>query len=352
MSSPERALRDRIAAVGPLPFAEVMREALYGEDGYYRRDVSPIGKGGDYVTGSSLSPLFGRSTASMLLRLDACLERPADYLEVGYGDGKHLESLLEGLPRSAGRRILAFDRVSKELPRAVTRLDELGSPQLDPVSGMIFSYELFDALPVNRLIGRSDGSIGELWVDLDSSGKFQYVERGLSDPALLAAFDEVGRVLQPGQIADVALGWAPLYRQMAELLEVGILVTCDYGFERRRLFDTRVRMHGTLACYRQQRVHRDALRDLGKQDLTAHVDFTTLREVGEEVGLETIAWTRQARWLVACGLFDQIQSETRSGRLEAMDLLHPEGMGEEIRVLVQGRGIDAHALLDLDLLGG
>ena len=42
---------------------------------------------------------------------------------------------------------------------------------------------------------------------------------------------------------------------------------------------------------------------VGEQDLTAHVDFTALLRAGEESGLATVAFTRQALWLTAAGLF-------------------------------------------------
>ena len=352
MSGTAKFLEERIRSEGPIPFAEVMAEALYGEDGYYTGAVSPIGAQGDYVTGSSLSPLFAQSTAQVLRRLDRVLETEADLLEVGYGDGRHLAGVIDGLGGAKGRRILAYDRVSREVPAGVERLAHLTLPPQDRVRGLLFSYELFDALPVNRLIVRSDGTLGELWVDLDAAGNLTYVEGPLSDAELHDALGSGGEPLARGQIADIAPGWASLYRRMAGLLEVGLLVTCDYGFDRQRLFDPRVRFHGTLACYRSQRVHRDALRDLGNQDLTAHVDFSTLREVGEEQGLESVAFTRQARWLLACGLFDRIPTDDQASRLQAIDLLNPEGMGEEIRVLVQTRGVEAERLLDLELLGG
>ena len=350
MSTPAQRLRERIAANGPVPFAEVMGEALYGESGYYRRQTVPIGPEGDFVTGSSISPLFGRATAEVIRRLDRALGRPVDFLEVGYGSGAHLGSVLESLDAVSRRRVIAVDRVKRQLPSSVEVMEEVPDPEEIALSGLIFSYELFDALPVHRLIGRQDGSVGELWVDLDSNQTLRYVEGDLSDPVLRGCLGPGCTNLAAGQIVDVTPGWTQLYRQLASLLSEGLLVTFDYGFERRRLFDQRVRPHGTLACYRSQRVHRDALSDMGNQDLTAHVDFTALWEAGEDVGLETFAFTRQARWLLACGLFDQIQGADQTGRIEAMDLLNPAGMGEEIRVLVQGRGVDIGRLFDLEML--
>ena len=343
--SPADRLRERIRTGGPIPFAAFMEEALYGEAGYYNRPDPPIGEAGDFVTGASLSPLFGRATARLLRRLDRALGRPAELFEAGYGTGAHLGNVIEALSGD-GRRVLAWDRVARPAPPGVERVEHLSD--IEPVDGLIFSYELFDALPVHRLIGRGDG-IGELWVDLDTEGDFSWKEAELSDPALPDLLE--GLHLEPGQIADLAPGWVPLYREIAGRLGRGLLVTCDYGFERERLLDVRIRRHGTLACFSRQRVHRNPFVLVGEQDLTAHVDFTALIRAGEEAGLATVALTRQALWLTACGLFDDLQDATPEARQEAMALLDGEGMGEDIRVLVQAKGIDPGEVLDLRMLG-
>ncbi|HEY2738155.1 MAG TPA: SAM-dependent methyltransferase, partial [Thermoanaerobaculia bacterium] len=256
--SPADRLRDLIRTAGPIPFAVFMDEALYGEGGYYRRDHLPIGEEGDFVTGSSFSPLFGRATARLLRRLDTALGRPADFLEAGAGTGAHLENVAATLlDRETKRRLLGWDRIVRPLPEGVAQVTGLEEIENGGITGMIFSYELFDALPVHRLIGRAEeiGGIGEVWVDLDDSGAFTWREGELSDPTLAGLLG--GATLQPGQVADLAPGWRPLYTELARRLGRGLLVTCDYGYERDRLLDTRVRQHGTLAAYTRHRVHRN-----------------------------------------------------------------------------------------------
>jgi SAM-dependent MidA family methyltransferase len=305
MSAPAERLRQRIRADGPIPFASFMEEALYGEGGYYTRSDLPIGTDGDYVTGSSYSPLFGEATARILRRLDGLLGRSADFLEAGYGSGAHLRAVLAAVGGEEARRAWGWERQPRSLPspaQSLGRLDEIDKGSVD---GLIFSYELFDALPVHRLIRRQEG-LGELWVELGAEGSFRFVEDELSDPGL-------SRLLPDGET---------------------------------------VRFMGTLACYRHQRVHRDPFLQVGEQDLTAHVDFSSLREVGEELGLETLTFTPQARWLGASGIFEGLAEAEPERRLEAMTLLDPGGMGEEIRVLVQGRGVDAQELFDLEILTG
>ena len=335
--SVEERLRQRIEAEGPLPFAVVMEAALYGEGGYYARDELAIGPQGDFVTGSSWSPLFGRTTARLLRRLDRALGGVADLLEVGPGTGAHLRAVAEageGMPR----RLLACDRQRRLFPEAPEGVIAIERPEeAGPLRGLVFSYELFDALPVHRLIGREKRGVEELRVAISPAGELAWEAGAVSDERLVEWLERRGIALQPGQIADLSLEWEPLYRRLASTLQEGLLVTCDYGFETAALFDPRVRRAGTLACYREQRVHRDALRELGSQDLTAHVDFAALREAGEAEGLVTVGFLRQAPYLVATGIFEDLAAQPDLAPA-AQRLLDGEGMGEEIRVLVQARG--------------
>jgi SAM-dependent MidA family methyltransferase len=341
-------LAERIRRDGPLSFAAVMEDALYGEGGYYTRDPPAIGMDGDYVTGSSLSPLFGRATARVVERVAAALGTPADYVEIGYGGAEHLDTVATSLSGPRAGRLLAWDRVARWTPPGVRRLSALAELRELAVEGVVFSYELFDAVPVHRLIGRVDGGIGELLVDWREDQGFFYVESDLSSDSLHDLLD--GHALEPGQIADLAPSWRPLYRELARGLRRGLLITCDYGYERSLLLDARVRRHGTIACYSHHRVDRDALSNLGAKDLTAHVDFTALRETGEAEGLTTVAWTRQAPWLVAAGIFDEIAATGAPASAQARMLLDGEGMGEEIRVLIQSVGLETSAVFDVAAL--
>lgn len=346
MSLPGERLRARIESDGPIPFAEFMEEALYGEGGYYSRAAMPIGPEGDFVTGSALSPLFGTSTARLLARLATALGGRSDMLEVGYGDGSHLQAVLDAIDGRGRHGIWAWDRVAREVPDGVTPLTDLDDLER-PIEGLVFSYELFDALPVHRL-RRTEAGWQELRVGL-AGDRFDWVATELALPELEELAPRYAPHAVPGQLVDLSADWRPLYRRLVDRLDAGLIVTCDYGFDRRRLLDGRVRRHGTLACYRRQTVHRNPFVDVGRQDLTAHVDFTALIEEGEAAGLATVALVSQTEWLGACGVFDGLAGAGVEERWAAAHLLDPAGMGTAIRVLVQRRGVDAADLFDLPL---
>jgi len=62
-------------------------------------------------------------------------------------------------------------------------------------------------------------------------------------------------------------------------LRRGKLVAIDYGHTAEETFSP-ARHRGTLRAYFQHRVSDDLLANVGKQDLTAHVNFSAIQSVG------------------------------------------------------------------------
>ena len=323
-------LEQEIRRGGPIPFRRFMEVALYHpEHGYYTRGRSPVGKEGDFVTGPSLSPAFSYAIGKLIrefVRLNT--DGMSTIVDVGSGSGE----LVRALSDVENAQIFDIERGESifDLPRNGAQL--------------VISNELFDAQPFARLVQRGD-ELHELTVTED----FEWSERE-ADPRYVAYFDERGIELDDGQFADVSLEWEALYADLCRFVEHGAILTFDYGYAEDRLFRSRVRRYGTAAAYRGHRVSRDLLADPGEQDLTAHINFTDLQRTGERLGFTTLAFTRQAQFLLGLGiteheLFTPIQDlksasiELMEQRDEARRLVLPDGIGEDIRVLLQGKGL-------------
>ena len=141
----------------------------------------------------------------------------------------------------------------------------------------------------------------------------------------------------------------------AAALERGFLVTIDYGHRARELYGPG-HLRGMLLAYRNHRAHEDWLAWPGEQDLTAHVNFTALEERGRELGLRTLGYTQQTQFLLALARASDFadlpgaeasEIEKLNARLQLKQLIHPEGMGETFKVLIQAKGVEGGVLSGL-----
>ncbi|HEX7153115.1 MAG TPA: SAM-dependent methyltransferase [Thermoanaerobaculia bacterium] len=334
----ERGLRHELRNLlqyGDLSFRDFVELALYHpEFGYYTRGASPVGKGGDFVTSPSLSPVFsyalGRLVDEFVSRAGGAL---SSIVDIGCGDGTLIRAL-----RSERARFYGVDRVGGDF----RTLDEV------PRDGahLIFSNELFDALPFARLVQRGE-HVHELFVN-EVNGELEWHEHEAS-PLYEDYFASHGIELSDGQFADVSLEWEAMYADVARFVTQGLIVTFDYGFRAPQLFHPRIRRFGTAAAYRHQRVTRDLLSNPGEQDLTAHINFSDLERAGEREGMTTLFFDSQAKFLLSLGITDhelfrpiqdvEMTVDLIDPRDEARRLILPDGIGEDIRVLVQGKGV-------------
>jgi SAM-dependent MidA family methyltransferase len=336
---------------GPLSFRDFMELALYHPElGYYARRENPVGKGGDYVTAPSLSPVFSFAIAGLVREFVRRTEGGlTTFVDIGCGCGELIRSLIAQLDEKNVR----FFGVDRSLSRAESDLPIVRTLDEVPRDGahLLFSSELYDAMPFARLVQRGE-HLHELWV-IERDGVLDWTEHEAT-PVYDDYFAAHEIALAEGQFADVALEWSAFYEDVARFLTCGLIVTLDYGYAARKLFHPRARRFGTAAAYAGHRVHRDLLTSPGKQDLTAHINFTDLERAGERHGAQTLFFDGLAKFLLAIGateheLFMPVHelsiSSAEQGmalmeaREEARRLVLPDGMGEDLRVLVQGKGM-------------
>jgi SAM-dependent MidA family methyltransferase len=205
---------------------------------------------------------------------------------------------------------------------------------------------LLDALPVHRVV-REDGELREIYIMLDGEERLRETLGPLSTPALSEYFRDQAIELADGQVAEAGLGAARWIEDAGRRLGRGFVLTIDYGYGARELYDAR-RAGGTLLAYERHRTSEDWLRAPGEQDLTAHVNFTALEMAGRRAGLEPLGLVSQSHFLLALAGANQLADFEDAGaseveryrtRLAFQELIHPDGMGERFRVFAQKKGI-------------
>ena len=229
------------------------------------------------------------------------------------------------------------------LPGLVAWVENLDSLAPRSLTGLFFSNELVDAFPVHR-IQMVGGQVQELFVRYED-GKFVETLRPLSTPQLMAYLDRLNLTLPEGYRAEINLlaqGWM---RQVAQTLDRGVVLTIDYGHTAQDLYGLD-RPHGTFLCYYHQMASENPFERIGLQDMTSHVDFTSLATVGLEAGLSVTGFTNQMSFLIGLGIEDMIaQLEPDSPEFRAaIHLLKPDGMGRTFKILIQHKGIEAPVL--------
>jgi SAM-dependent MidA family methyltransferase len=348
-----RLLHDEIRARGPLSFARFMELALHHpEHGYYALGSSRLGRAGDFFTASDVGPAFGACLARQLVEMDALLDRPNPFRYVEHGAGRGLlardveDALLASAPdlarrldvvlidSSRGMRAAAAERV----PTSRVLTDRHAKPS---GLGCVVAVELLDALPVHR-VRRRGPTLYEVMVGLHGERLVEVEEA--AQGVLLDWAERYGAARGDGDEAEACLALRPAVSGLAGAIDRGFVVIVDYGHEADRLFGPAHR-RGTLLAYHRHRVSEELLVRVGEQDLTAHVNLTALAAEAEALGLHVAGSTTQDRFLIANGILDDLDAEAQGPlaatkrRLQAKQLIHPQGMGTTFKVVVLTKGM-------------
>ena len=192
-------LAERIRRLGPITFAEYMRECLYHPaHGYYSRPEAR--RFADYYTSVDINPVFGRLLARQFAEMWEQLGRPPEFLllETAAGTGRLARYILQfaekRLPDFFGAlRYVAVELSAARREQLAASLSRFVAPgkchpsnEIPPriPAGCVFSNELIDALPVHR-VEQQAGALKELFVAHGENG-FREIPQALSqiDPGL------------------------------------------------------------------------------------------------------------------------------------------------------------------------
>jgi SAM-dependent MidA family methyltransferase len=353
----ELELIARINREGPLTFRDFMEVALYDSNrGYYQTSRLKIGSQGDYYTASNVHPAFGavlaRAFADLLQSLGAH-DGQQVIVEMGAGTGRLASDVLTALQErhnaffqqvdyvivEASEQMVARERELLARFDGHVRWTNLGELGRTPVTGIFFSNELVDAMPVHR-VRRNRSMIEEQYVTVAEGLALTW--RAPSTPRFVNYFEHAGVMLAEGQIAEINLDALDWVARVSRALRRGFVITIDYGDAAPFLYSDG-REQGTLRSFYNHRLIDSPLERVGDQDITASVNFTALMEYGRQADLETVSYERQAAFLIRMGLIQMIEQredknpsrEELADRLALKNLFVPGGVSDNFRVLIQ-----------------
>jgi len=314
-------IRAEIEKRGPQSFAWFMEQALYHpEHGYYSSGRATVGRRGDYFTNVSVGPLFGELLGAQFAEIWERLGKVDNFLivEQGAHHGQFACDVLESTRRRFPEFFSALryqivepfsalqDRQSRALQQFRNRvLWKKSLDELEAFTGIHFSNELLDAMPIN-LRGKLVGLGGD---------KLVFVEGPTGAPPNQAMLD-----------------WIDC---LSTKLERGFVIAIDYGF-------SRAEFREVLQVRAKHRRLDSPFEEIGQADITAHVNWTDVAERAGAIGLCIAGFSDQHHFITGImaefpGLFDQADAKTKR---QLQTLLHPEMLGRTFQVLALAKDID------------
>jgi SAM-dependent MidA family methyltransferase len=330
-SAPQLLVEKAIARAGGwIPFDRFMALALYAPGlGYYANDSRKFGtmpsSGSDFATAPEMTPLFG-STVAVQVADALRATGTEDVWEFGAGSGALALQLLEALGESV-RSYTIVDLSSSLRERQQQALAKYGdkvrwvSELPDRFSGVVVGNEVLDAMPVKLLVRK-----GGIWHERGVGLGLAWVDRATesSPPVEIPGDHDYLTEIHPQAEAFI--------RTLADRLERGAAFFIDYGFGEDEYYHPQRHM-GTLMCHRGHLADTDPLTDIGRKDITAHVNFPGLALAAQEAGLGTLGYTSQARFLMNCGLVEHLAEAPLQERIAGQRLIAEHEMGELFKVI-------------------
>ena len=313
MTAAGEILAAEIERAGPISFRRFMEVALYHpQHGYYRRARDPFGKGGDFYTAEQLQPVFGILMAARVRQLHRAIGEPEDFIVVELGAGRREMAEAFGAWRYCP-------------------IDVDGGAMPENFTGVVFSNEFFDALPVE--VAAYDGARFREQLVTWREGRFAWESGASVCPQLEDYLRRFFPAPEEGRWYEANLEALAWMERIASRLARGHVFTIDYGYTRAESIRFPA---GTLMGYRRHTAREDVLAEPGERDITAHVNFSALEEHGAKIGLERRRFETMASTLLTAGEEDQFAAAMAANPGQLKTLLF--GMGETFRVLLQKKG--------------
>ncbi|SFZ83098.1 SAM-dependent methyltransferase, MidA family [Devosia enhydra] len=322
----ETDLSDRIKLEietgGPMSVARYMALCLsHPRQGYYRAG-DPLGAAGDFITAPEISQMFGELVGLFIATLWQQMGSPRrfDLLELGPGRGTLMQDALRVASRVPGLagslRLSLFEsspglraeQAARLAPFAPVWSEDIVPDGDAPL--IVIANEFFDALPIRQFVKGGEG-----WHEREIGLADDALAFGLSPtPLPSGSLPPQLAGAEAGEVFELGLAARQVTQRLAEAVRVrgGAVLAIDYGYEGPRTGET---LQGV-----RRHAFADPLSAPGLVDLSAHVDFGALAEIGRKAGLAVAPITAQGIFLTRLGIGERAAALAKANHSEAESL--------------------------------
>jgi NADH dehydrogenase [ubiquinone] 1 alpha subcomplex assembly factor 7 len=346
-----KQIKQIIKKEGSITIARFMEAAMYdSEHGYYIHS-SPIGKYGDFITAPEISQLFGEMIGIYCADKWINMGQPKKFnlVELGPGKATLMIDLLRATKHISGFHeacqihlvdtndyLIEFQKEVLKPYKVTWHKDIYSLPIDDPL--IIIANEFFDCLPVNQYILKNN-----IWhersVVMNQAQEFEYIETDISKE-LSETLKDTHPNVKENDIIEICYSARQIVKHIAECLQKasGYLLAIDYGYDIDPL--SRKSYESTIQAIKNHKFH-SIFSDIGKADITAHVDFDSLRKIGVDNSCQASAPITQRDFLQGLGIHIRAEMIKKNASLEQQRIIdsglerltHPKQMGELFKVL-------------------
>ena len=328
-----------------LPADKFFKNVLYDKKfGYYTSQI-PFGENGDFITSPKISNIFSEIIAIWIVSSWESFGKPKNFnvVELGPGDGSLANILIKSfekfpkfnsikkmflLEKSVLLRKIQKKKISNKKAKWINNLNEI---KKGPV--IFFGNEFFDAMPIKQF-KRIKNNFFEKNYTLDKNKKIKeiFIKTSPANTKIIKSYKSL-KNLNFIEFPQFGLNeLKKINRKISRL--TGCVLIIDYGY-------LKPNNQNTLQSVMKHKKN-SLLDNLGKADITAHVNFALLNEFFKKDGLYVKNVLTQKQFLEKMGILERakIMSKKMKFReqsdlyLRLKRLLGPNYMGDLFKVIM------------------
>jgi cyclopropane-fatty-acyl-phospholipid synthase len=328
-----------------LPVDKFFKTVLYDKKFGYYSTKKPFGKKGDFITAPKVSYLFSEMIAVWIVSSWELFGKPKNFniVELGPGDGSLTRILLKSFKKfpefNNRKKIFLYEESNylkniqrkNVIDKKVEWIDNFNKIKKGPV--IFFGNEFFDAIPVKQF-KKIDGSFFEKNFHIDKDFKIKEIFKAASKSNIdvIKSYKTLERLKF---IELPKLGFQELKKISQKISKLsGCILMIDYGYIRPNNQDT---LQSVI-----KHKKNILLNNLGKADVTAHVNFSLLNEFFSKNNLKIKSIITQKKFLENMGILERAKiiskrmnfSEQSDLYFRLRRLLSPSSMGNLFKVIL------------------
>ena len=326
-----------------LPIDKFFKNVLYDQKIGYYTSKNPFGKNGDFITAPKISKLFSEIIAIWIISAWQIFGKPKKFniVELGPGDGSLTKVILEvfkNFPEfNVAKKIYLYETsiLLRKLQKKNIKNKNIkwikNFKNINDGPVIFFGNEFFDAIPIKQF-KNNKGSLFEKYYTFDKEVQIKEIFKKASkqDSSEINSYKSLKKLKF---VEFPKYGFEELKKIIKKIIKLqGCLLLIDYGY-------TKAGNQNTLQSVMNHKKN-NLLSNLGKADITSHVNFKLLSEFFVKNNLKVKKIIPQQKFLKNMGIIDRAKMISKKMKfshqtnmyLRLKRLLNSSLMGELFKV--------------------